>query len=51
MGKFAATRAQTALADADVRVGTILHPSPASPLANQGWGGRATRQLEKLGVW
>jgi len=29
----------------------ILHPSPASPAANQDWGGKATRQLQQAGVW
>jgi single-strand selective monofunctional uracil DNA glycosylase len=29
----------------------ILHPSPASPAANQDWAGKATRQLKKAGVW
>jgi single-strand selective monofunctional uracil DNA glycosylase len=32
-------------------VGTILHPSPASPAANRGWAEKATAQLEELGVW
>ncbi|MEM9017428.1 MAG: uracil-DNA glycosylase family protein [Verrucomicrobiota bacterium] len=34
-----------------VRVGRVLHPSPASPAANRDWAGAATRQLEALGVW
>lgn len=34
-----------------VQVGRILHPSPASPLANRDWAGTATAQLEQLGVW
>jgi single-strand selective monofunctional uracil DNA glycosylase len=34
-----------------VRFGRVLHPSPASPAANRGWAGAATRQLEALGVW
>jgi single-strand selective monofunctional uracil DNA glycosylase len=29
----------------------ILHPSPASPAANQDWAGKATRQLEEAGIW
>jgi single-strand selective monofunctional uracil DNA glycosylase len=33
-----------------VRVGCILHPSPASPLANRGWAEAAERQLAELGV-
>lgn len=33
------------------RLGKILHPSPASPAANRGWAGQATRQLVDLGVW
>lgn len=33
------------------RIGTILHPSPASPLANRGWGQQAAAQLQALGVW
>ena len=35
----------------NVRVGTILHPSPASPKANKDWAGTANAQLETLGVW
>ena len=37
VGGFAERRARAALAGQDVAVGTILHPSPASPLANRGW--------------
>lgn len=33
------------------RVGTILHPSPASPAANRGWAEQATKQLIELGIW
>lgn len=32
-------------------VGTILHPSPASPAANRGWAQQATAQLIELGAW
>jgi single-strand selective monofunctional uracil DNA glycosylase len=34
-----------------VRVGTILHPSPASPAANRGWAEAVDRQLAALGVF
>lgn len=33
-----------------IRAGQILHPSPASPVANRGWAEAAERQLETLGV-
>jgi single-strand selective monofunctional uracil DNA glycosylase len=50
VGSFACKRAQVALAGLDVAVGTILHPSPASPLANRGWAAAASRQLAALGI-
>lgn len=31
-------------------VGTLLHPSPASPLANREWPQRPRRQLEEMGL-
>jgi single-strand selective monofunctional uracil DNA glycosylase len=51
VGAFAERRARLALADLDVRVGRILHPSPASPAANRGWAEQATKQLKELGIW
>ena len=33
------------------KIGTILHPSPASPAANRGWSTKAVQQLKELGVW
>jgi single-strand selective monofunctional uracil DNA glycosylase len=51
VGAFAQERAAEALAGVDVRIGRVLHPSPASPAANRGWAEAATRQLEALGVW
>jgi single-strand selective monofunctional uracil DNA glycosylase len=50
IGQFAEERARAALADRAVRIGRILHPSPASPAANRGWAGQAERQLAQLGV-
>jgi len=49
VGKFAEARARSALGDR-VRVGTVLHPSPASPLANRGWEAQAEEQLRAMGV-
>ncbi|MEM9800323.1 MAG: uracil-DNA glycosylase family protein [Planctomycetota bacterium] len=50
VGKFAETRAKAALAGREIPIGTVLHPSPASPIANRGWAPQAERQLEALGV-
>jgi single-strand selective monofunctional uracil DNA glycosylase len=50
VGGFAERRARAALADENVPVGAILHPSPASPLANRGWAEAIEGQLRELGV-
>ena len=50
VGKFAEQRALATTEGLGVRVGTILHPSPASPAANRDWVGQATRQLRELGL-
>ena len=50
VGAFAENRARRALADLDVPVGRMLHPSPASPAANRGWEEQAERDLLGLGV-
>jgi len=49
VGGFAERRARAALENIDI--GTILHPSPASPLANRGWAQTVERQLTELGVF
>lgn len=51
IGGFAEARAAHALAGMDVRIGKVLHPSPASPAANRGWADAATRQLAAQGIW
>jgi single-strand selective monofunctional uracil DNA glycosylase len=50
VGAFAAGRAAAALSGRGVRIGQVLHPSPASPAANRGWAEQAGLQLEGLGV-
>lgn len=50
VGAFAEKRATLALSDFDVKIGCVLHPSPASPLANQGWSGIVERELALLGI-
>lgn len=47
VGAFAQARAKAALGR---DVGRVLHPSPASPLANKGWAERAEVELEALGI-
>ena len=32
-------------------IGTVLHPSPASPAANRGWAEAAEKQLFDQGIW
>ena len=50
VGAFAAARAKSALAGSRITIGSILHPSPASPKANRGWARIAERELAALGV-
>lgn len=51
VGGFAQGRAKIALKEEPVRIGRVLHPSPASPAANRGWAGQATRQMIEQGLW
>lgn len=48
VGAFAEKRARAALEGEPCRIGTILHPSPASPAANNGWTSVIEKQLEAL---
>jgi single-strand selective monofunctional uracil DNA glycosylase len=50
VGAFAKARAEKALPDFKGTIGTILHPSPASPRANRGWAGIAEQELRELGA-
>ena len=58
IGNFAADRARKLVADryshrkgAVTAVGSVLHPSPASPAANRGWAEKAAAQLRMQGIW
>jgi len=51
IGGFAAKAAERAFSDSTIKVGQILHPSPASPMANQDWAGKVAGQLRNLGIW
>lgn len=50
IGVWATKRTRTALAGTEMPLGTVLHPSPASPKANRGWSEQAERELRALGV-
>ncbi len=50
VGGFAEARARHVLAERDLKISTILHPSPASPLANRGWAERIEAQLIEAGI-
>lgn len=51
VGGFAEKRAKLVAGDLPLKIGQILHPSPASPAANRGWGEAATKQLVTLKIW
>ena len=51
VGRFAEQRAKQIFPDGPLRIGSILHPSPANPAANRDWEGIVIAQLNKLGVW
>ena len=49
VGKFAEACAKRVLDDQGIPIGSVLHPSPASPMANRGWAEQAEKQLLGLG--
>ena len=51
VGGFARARGEVICEKTTVKLGQILHPSPASPAANRGWSAVATKQLAELGIW
>ena len=50
VGAWATKCARVALEGVDVRLSTVLHPSPASPKANRGWAKQADAELKAAGV-
>lgn len=51
VGAFAEKCAKRALDGLDLEFGRILHPSPASPIANRGWAPQAEKQMVEMGLW
>ncbi|TFH32163.1 MAG: single-stranded DNA-binding protein [Myxococcales bacterium] len=50
VGAWATNRARAALGQYGPTIGTVLHPSPASPKANRGWASQAESDLRGLGI-
>jgi single-strand selective monofunctional uracil DNA glycosylase len=50
VGGFAERRAKEALQGSGVAISGILHPSPASPLANRNWAASIEAQLRAAGI-
>ena len=50
VGRFATLRAEEILKEHGVRIGQILHPSPANPRANRDWEGEVRKQLREQGI-
>jgi len=50
VGAWATKRVRAALGDGGPSIGTVLHPSPASPKANRGWAPQAESDLRGLGI-
>ena len=50
VGRFAERRAGIALAGMGVAIGSVPHPSPASPAANRGWDAQAEAAIAGCGV-
>ena len=50
VGGFATKRLQKVFKGQDYKIETLLHPSPASPIANRGWAEQAEKQLIQAGI-
>ena len=51
VGKFAESCFKRVTVPEHTITTTVLHPSPASPIANRGWAEAATKQLKAAKVW
>ena len=55
IGKFAEKMINNALKDSikagEIKSGTIIHPSPASPAANRGWAEAVSLKMSEYGLW
>lgn len=51
VGVFAQKQAKRVLKEHELRHARVLHPSPASPIANRGWASAAQKELEDQGLY
>ena len=51
IGDFAAQRAKAVFPNGRLKIGRILHPSPANPAANRDWSGQVTAHMKAMKVW
>ena len=51
VGGFARGKLDKLFGDQGFQIGTVLHPSPASPAANRGWAEAAEKQLTDVMGW
>jgi len=51
VGQFAKKKFEKLVEGKDIFVGSILHPSPGSPQANNGWAEKTTEKLIEYGIW
>ena len=51
VGAYATKRLEKVVGDLGLKIGTVLHPSPASPAANRGWEAAAEKQLREQEIW
>ena len=50
VGKFAEKKARNLFGESLITIGSVPHPSPASPIANRGWSPLMTAGLRKMGI-
>ena len=50
VGKFAEKKARQVVGDLGITIGSVPHPSPASPLANRGWAPLMTKARGDPGI-
>ena len=48
VGKFAEAKIHDVASDLPIRIGSVPHPSPASPIANRGWAALMDQALTEL---